>query len=184
MLLSEQAYKECEEIISRYPDKRCAIIPVLWVIQRECGYISEEAMIEAARILGIRPVEVMDVVSFYTMFYSTKPGRHVIAVCQTLSCALAGARKILEHLQNKLGIKPGGTTPDGMFTLEAVECLGACADAPVVAVDWYYYYRMTEEKVDRLIESLKKGEEPQQERRDFRLWLAPEIQTAERKSLE
>ncbi|MGQ9523375.1 MAG: NADH-quinone oxidoreductase subunit NuoE family protein [Armatimonadota bacterium] len=177
MPISEDAYRECQEIMSRYPSTRCAMLPVLWVIQREYGYISEEAMLEAADILGVRPVEVMDVVSFYTMFHTRRPGKHVIAVCQTLSCALLGARTLLAHLQDRLGIRPGETTPDGMFTLEVVECLGACADAPVVAVDWYYYYRMTEEKLDRLIDSLRRGEEPQQERRDFRLWTASPNET-------
>jgi NADH-quinone oxidoreductase E subunit len=177
MPLSQAAIQECEEIADRYPSRRCAILPVLWVVQREYGHITEEAMLETARILRMRPAEVADVVSFYTMYYSTRPGRHVIAVCGTLSCALKGARPLISQLEEKLGIKVGETTPDGLFTLEVAECLGACADAPVVAVDWYYYYHVTEEKLDRLLDSLRKGEEPQQERRDFKLWVQESTST-------
>jgi len=149
------------------------MLPVLWVMQREYGYISEEAMLETARLLRVRPIQVSDAVSYYTMFHTKPVGRHLIAVCDTLSCAVNGAFSLLDAIERKLGINPGETTQDGMFTLELAECLGACADAPVVAVDWYYYYRMTEEKLDRLLDALRKGEEPQQERRDYRLWLAP-----------
>lgn len=174
MSMSPEAREECERIIARYPSRRSAMLPVLWIAQREYGYITEEAMKEVAEILGVRPVEVADVVSFYFMFRDKPVGRHIISVCGTLSCALLGSRMLLKHLEEKLGIRAGQTTPDGMFTLEVVECIGACADAPCVAVDYYHQYKCTPEKLDDLIERLRKGEEPQQDRRNFEDWKLPE----------
>src|SRR5437868_4686738 len=113
MALSDAALAECQELITRYPAKKCALLQILWVAQREYGHINENVMREVAGILGIRPVEVADVVSFYFM-YRTKPmGQYTISVCDTLSCGLLGAYNLIDHLEKRLGIRCGETTPDG-----------------------------------------------------------------------
>ena len=170
MPLSEAALAECQELISRYPTAKCALLQVLWVAQREYGHIDHDVMREVASILHIRPVEVADVVSFYFM-YRTKPmGQYTISVCDTLSCALVGAFNLIDYLEGKLGIKCGQTTPDGKVSLEAAECLGGCSDAPVLTVDFYHQIKMTPEKIDRLLERIDRGEPIEQEMRPAEWW--------------
>ena len=130
-----------EEIARRYPPerRRSALLPALYLVQRQQGYVSGNAMVVVAEAIGVTPAEVEDVVSYYAMFYSQPVGKYVLQVCRTLSCALNGAERVTEALSAKLGIKPGETDPTGMFTLIEVECLGACDRAPVVMVndDWH-----------------------------------------------
>ena len=173
MPLSDAALAECQEIIARYPAKKCALLQVLWVAQREYGWISQDTMREVADILDLRPVEVADVVSFYFM-YRTKPmGKYTISVCDTLSCGLLGAFHLIDYLEKKLGIRCGETTPDGLISLEAAECLGACSDAPIVTVDFYHQYKVTPEKMDRLIERMRRGETIGQDYRPPEEWTTP-----------
>jgi len=130
-----------DEIATRYPPerRRSALLPALYLVQRQQGYISGHAMQYVADAIGVTPAEVEDVVSYYAMFYSQPVGKYVLQVCRTLSCALNGAERVTEALSAKLGIKPGETDSTGMFTLMEVECLGACDRAPVVMVndDWH-----------------------------------------------
>ena len=146
------------EIIARYPaDKsKSALIPLLHLAQDEFdGWLSPEAMQYVASLLNIQPVEAYEVASFYSMFNLKKRGNCLIEVCHTSSCWLMGAEDVVRHITKRLGIKPGETTPDGMFTLKTVECLGACGYAPMFQVGETFHEHLTIEKVDTLIDGFK-----------------------------
>ena len=146
-----------EEIVKRYPadQRRSAVLPALYLVQHQQGYITANAMRHVAERLGITPADVEDVVSFYTMFYTRPMGRFVLQVCRTLSCALNGAERVTEELTGKLGIKPGETDPTGTFTLIEVECLGACDRAPVVMVNDAWHECLRPEDAAKLVDDLK-----------------------------
>jgi NADH-quinone oxidoreductase E subunit len=146
-----------EDICSRYPAERrkSAVLAALYMAQRQQGYISRNAMRAVAAAIRCTTAEVEDVVSFYTMFYQRPVGRHVLQVCRTLSCALNGAERVTEELQNVLGITPGQTTADGEFTLFEVECLGACDRAPVVGVNDHWHECQKPEDARALVDGLK-----------------------------
>jgi len=146
-----------EEIAGHYPPdlRRSALIPALYLVQEQQGYVSASAMRHVAEVIGCTPAEVEDVVSYYTMFYSQPVGTYVVQVCRTLSCALNGAERVTEVLSRKLGIKPGETDPSGMFTLMEVECLGACDRAPVVAVNEHWHELVTPDAAERLVDDLR-----------------------------
>ncbi len=155
VVFSDKAQKEFQDIISRYPEKRAALLMVLHLAQREFGWLSREVMEYVAELLDLTPGDVYDTASFYTMFYKKPMGKYHIQVCHTLSCALRGARNIYEHLEKKLGISEGEVTPDGKFSLMKVECLGACGTAPVVQINDDYYENLTIEKLDEILNNLK-----------------------------
>jgi NADH-quinone oxidoreductase subunit E len=142
------------KIIKRYPEGRqkSAILPVLHIAQSENnGWLSSEVMDYVATLLDIQSIEVYEVASFYSMFNLKPVGNCVIEVCQTGPCWLKGSVEILEHFKNRLGIKPGETTPDGKFTLKTVECLAACGNAPVIQVGTEYHENLTTVKADQLL---------------------------------
>lgn len=146
-------------IIARYPEgqQKSALLPVLHIAQEELGgYLSVDVMDYVASLLGLQPIEVYEVATFYSMFSLDKTGTYVIEVCRTGPCAIAGGEKILAHLTEKLNIRPGQTTPDGLFTLKEAECLGSCGTGPVLQVNSRFHERLTPEKVDRLLEELRK----------------------------
>ncbi|MCX7974532.1 MAG: NADH-quinone oxidoreductase subunit NuoE [Candidatus Aminicenantes bacterium] len=146
--------KEIETLIPRYPKKEAVLLPALHVVQKKLGFIPPEAEKLVAQILGIKPVRVREVVSFYTMF-TTKPlGKYHLQVCSNLSCSLAGGSKILSYIKEKLQINPGETTPDGHFTLSTVECLGACDHGPCMMVNDDLYGHLNENKIDELLVKL------------------------------
>ena len=150
-----------EEIARRYPPerRRSALLPALYLVQRQQGYISGRAMEVVAREIGVTPAQVEDVVSYYAMFYSQPVGKYVLQVCRTLSCALNGAERVTEALAAKLGIRPGETDATGMFTLMEVECLGACDRAPVVMVNDYWHECVKPGDAAKLVDDLReKGE--------------------------
>lgn len=156
---SAERLAEVHEIIGRYPEGRqkSALLPVLHIAQAEFdNWLSPEVMDYVADLLGIQPIEVYEVASFYTMFNLQPVGKYVLEVCRTGPCCLVGAEKLQAHLETKLGIKPGETTPDGMFTLKTVECLAACGFGPVMQVGATYYERLTPEKTDELLEQFRK----------------------------
>jgi NADH-quinone oxidoreductase subunit E len=143
-----------KKIISHYPEGRqkSALIPVLHLAQAEFGgWLSREVMDYVAGLLNIKPIEVYEVATFYTMFNLQPTGRCVIEVCRTGPCWLMGAEEIIAYLENKLGIKVGETTADGKFTLKTTECLAACGNAPVIQVGEKYYENMNNEKIDKLL---------------------------------
>jgi NADH-quinone oxidoreductase E subunit len=152
---SPETMKEFEATVARYPKKEAAMLPVLYLAQREFGHLGPEAIEYVAKLMGQAPARVCGVVSFYTM-YNMKPiGRHHIQICRTLPCALGGAEKVTAFIKKKLGIEPGQTTPDGRFTLSEVECLASCGTAPMMQVNDDYYENLTEAKINEILDSLK-----------------------------
>jgi len=147
--------KKIDELISGYPQKRAAMLPVLHITQKEFGQITSAEEILVAGLLDIKPIEVHEVVTFYSMFNQKKVGKYLIQICSNLTCTLLGAGNLLEYLQNKLGIKPGETTDDEKFTLSTVECLGACEEAPVMMVNFDYHGHLDKEKIDKILDDLK-----------------------------
>ncbi len=145
-----------EEFVLRYSTRRSAIMPALTLAQAECGYLSREAMEAVADILGIAPVQVYEIATFYSMYHTEKKGKHHIQVCTNVSCMLLGAERLLSHIEQRLGIKTGESTPDGFFSLSAVECLGSCNTAPVMQVNNEpYHENLSEERIDKVIETLR-----------------------------
>jgi len=153
--VSDSARAEIEKSFARYPNRRSAILPVLWVLQREIGWLPPAALRYAAKVTEIPEPEVFGIATFYTMFHLEPIGRHELQICMTLSCSLMGADRLFRHLENKLGVGHGETTPDGRFTLRRVECLAACGGAPCMQVGFDYHEDLDEAKVDRLLETLK-----------------------------
>jgi len=157
---SDHKLKEVEQIIQRFPEgkQKSALIPVLHLAQEEFGgWLSAETMDYVASVLHLEPIEVYEVATFYSM-YNLKPvGRYLFEVCQTGPCMLNGSDNIIRYIFEKLGIKPGETTSDGMFTLKTVECLGACGYAPMMQLGKNYREHLTKEKVDAIIEECRKS---------------------------
>jgi NADH-quinone oxidoreductase subunit E len=145
---------EVRRLQGLYPDRRGALLPVLHLAQDTFGYVSLEVEEYVAGLFDLSPAHVHEVVTFYTLFFQQPRGRHVVAVCQTLSCHLLGATGIVEHLKGTLGIDVGETTADGKTTLLTVECLCACEGAPMMQVDDRYEVNLTPEKVDRILAGL------------------------------
>lgn len=148
--------KKIGDTLKQYPTPRAALLPVLWLCQDRYGWISPAVMRAVAARLGESPAYVEGVVTFYTMFRTRPPARYVLQLCTTLSCAVCGGKELAEHLTATLGIGFGERTPDGMFELRAVECLGACGGAPVIQINDDYYEGMTPEKIDAVLASLGK----------------------------
>jgi len=155
-MISEGLKQKFDTIIARYPTKRSAIVPLLLFAQDEIGYVSDEAIEEIAQRVGVRPIEVVEDISYYSMLHRQPIGKYNFQVCTNISCMLRGGEEIFQHCAKKLGIGHKQTTLDGMFSLEEVECLGACCGAPAMQVNYDYYENLTPEKVDKLIEELKK----------------------------
>lgn len=144
-----------QEILTRYPTKQAALLPALWLAQGQFGFISQETMEYIAGLLGISPVHVFSVVTFYTMFHRQPVGRHHIQVCRTLSCALMGAEGISEHVKRRLKLKEAEVSADGKFSFCTVECLASCGTAPTMMVNKTYYENLTPGKVDEILDGLK-----------------------------
>jgi NADH-quinone oxidoreductase E subunit len=146
-----------DEIVARYPpdQRKSAILYALFLVQKQQGYVSGAGMRHVAGQIGCTPAEVEDVVSYYTMFYTKPVGKYILNVCRTLSCALLGAERVTEELSAKLGIVPGQTTPDGMFTLMEVECLGACDRAPVLMVNDDWHERLAPEQAASFVDDIR-----------------------------
>ena len=145
--------EKVKKILSQYPDKQSATLPLLHLAQLENGYISGAVINTVADLVDCHPAVVMDCVSFYTMLYTKPQGRHIIQVCQTLSCSLNGADALVDHVTDKYGIKPGETTEDGRYTLMKVECLGSCGTAPVVQINKEYHEGLSQKLFDELLET-------------------------------
>ena len=146
-----------DEIIKRYPPerKRSAVLPALYLVQQQQGYITANGIRHVAELLEITRADVEDVVTYYSMFYRKPVGKFVLSVCRTLSCAVNGAERVTEALCKRLNIKPGQTDPSGTFTLQEVECLGACDRAPVVMVNDAWQENQSPESVGKLLDDLK-----------------------------
>ena len=153
-----EARQRIAELVGHYPEGRqkSALIPSLHIIQEDNGgWLSTAAMDALAAMLGLAPIEVYEVASFYSQFNLKPVGKHVLEVCRTGPCCLVGAERLLDYLENRLGIKDGETTADGLFTLKSVECLGACGYGPVIQVRDQYHEHLNEEKIEVLLNELK-----------------------------
>jgi NADH-quinone oxidoreductase subunit E len=160
MKFSDDILSKVQEIISRYPEgkQKSALLPVLHIAQDASGgWLSSDTMDYVAELLQIKPIEVYEVATFYSM-YNLKPvGRYMFEVCQTGPCMLRGSDDIIAYIGQKLSIKPGETTADGLFTLKTVECLGACGYAPMMQLGKHYREHLTKEKVDSIIDECRKN---------------------------
>ena len=154
-MLSDALLKKFEQVISHYPLKRSAIVPLLLFAQDEIGYISDEVIEEVARRVEVRPIEVIEDIGYYSMLHRQPIGKYNLQVCTNVSCMLRGGEEILEHCKKRLGIGHKETTPDGLFSLEEVECLGACCGAPAMQVNYDFYEDLTPEKIDALLDRLR-----------------------------
>jgi NADH-quinone oxidoreductase subunit E len=141
-------------LLLRYPTRRAALLPVLRLIQDEHGHISADAERRVAEILDLTPINVREVVTFYTMLTRSPVGRFHLQVCSNVSCGLAGGDRVSAYLQAKLGVRPGETTPDGKYTLTEVECLGACDEAPCMMVNFDFYGHLEAARVDEILDGL------------------------------
>jgi NADH-quinone oxidoreductase subunit E len=158
-MFSKSIEKEFNELLQKYPSKKSAIIPALYIIQRELGYLKPEGIEYVANLMGMSPAQVTEVASFYTMLFLKPVGKNVLWVCHNLSCNLCGAEVIIEHLEKQLGIHAGETTPDGLFTLLRQECLASCDTAPMMQVNDDYEENLTLRRVDEIIDKLRSQKE-------------------------
>ncbi|NND76047.1 MAG: NAD(P)H-dependent oxidoreductase subunit E [Ilumatobacter sp.] len=155
--LSDHNVVIAREIIARYPKPKSALIPLVHLSQEQNGYVTTEAMKHIAELIGVTPAEVYGTATFYEMFKFEPVGKYVVNVCGTMSCALLGAGELLHHAEEKLGVKAGGTTDDGLITLMPAECQAACTEAPCLQVNYRFRYRMTTSDLDALIDDLRAG---------------------------
>jgi NADH-quinone oxidoreductase E subunit len=145
------------DLIALYPEPRSALIPILHLLQEQDGYLTEEGMAHAGELLGLAAAEVRGTASFYDMFHFEPVGKYLVAVCTNIACMLQGAYRLLEHAEERLGVAPGGTTEDGLFTLEDAECLALCGNAPCLTVNWRFFGDVDPERFDVLVEDLRNG---------------------------
>ena len=159
-VLSEESRARAEEIIARYPTRRSALIPLLYLVQSEAGWVPRQGMRDVAEILGLTTAEVEAVATFYTMLKLHPCGRYVLSICTNPSCALLGGRALYERARELLGEQAEHISEDGTFTLEEEECLAACDKAPVAAINYVFYDRVTQEQLEEMIASIRAGEVP------------------------
>ena len=150
-LFSPELSARFDALVERYPARRSALIPMLLYAQDEVGYLSDAVMDEIARRIGITPLDVRNVATYYSMLRFRPAGRYNVQVCTNISCMLRGGYKIFERFQERLGIGHKGVTPDGLFSLEEVECIGACCWAPAIQVNYDFHDELTEEQVDAIL---------------------------------
>ncbi|MEY2755309.1 MAG: NADH-quinone oxidoreductase subunit [Actinomycetota bacterium] len=155
--LNEANVLLAKEIIGRYPRARSATIPLLHLSQQQNGYVTHEAIAHIAELVGATSAEVLGTCTFYEMFKMEPVGKYVVNICGTMSCQLMGADELMHHAEHVLGVKAGGTTADGLITLEHAECQAACTEAPNVQVNYRHCHRMTTESFDRLVDDLRNG---------------------------
>jgi NADH-quinone oxidoreductase E subunit len=153
-VFSPQIEAEIDWHLAKYPVMRSSILPLMFIVQRERGYLDPPGVAYLAKRLGLRITDIWEVATFYSMIHTKPVGRYHIQICKTLSCKIMGEPKITEHVCQKLGIKPGETTADGKFTVSLVECLGSCGTAPMFQIGFDYHEDLTPAKVDRILDSL------------------------------
>lgn len=153
-MIGEELRGRIEEEIARFPERRGGLLGSLWLVQEELGCISLEAAVELAEIFEIFPVEVQELVTFYNMLHGTPCGRHEVNVCTNLTCSLRGANALLRQLASHLGVPVGGTTADGRITLGREECLGACANAPMMRIGAVYHEDLDFERARAIVDAL------------------------------
>ncbi len=154
---TNQSLALAHEILSRYPQTRSATIPLLHLAQEQDGWVSDDAIEHIAELVGSTPVQVLGTCTFYEMFKREPVGRYVVNICTNISCQLLGAEELLEHAEHTLGVRAGGTTDDGVITLEDVECVAACTEAPCLQVNYRYRYRVDAAGFEQLVDDLRAG---------------------------
>ncbi len=152
---SEENLKKIEAVRKKYPTALAAVMPVIYIAQEQNGYLSNEAMEEIASVLGVDKVNVLSVVTFYTMYHTKPMGKYHVQVCTNVSCMLRGGYQIWDQVKGKLGLDHMQVSEDSKFSLEEVECMGACGYAPMLAVNEDYFENLTKEKVEEILDSLK-----------------------------
>ena len=155
--LTAEREKQVDELLTRYPTARAAALPVLWLCQRQHGWISPEVIDYVARRLDVSTSVVKGIVTFYTMYFEHPVAPNVVWVCRTLSCDLRGAKAIQEHLEGRFGCTPGHASRDGKFTLLKAECLAACGQAPMVQINEDFHENLTVEELDRILDEIAAG---------------------------
>ena len=155
--LSDDNIKLAREIIARYPRPKSALVPLLHLAQEQDGYVTREALVHIGELVGVTSAEVYGTASFYEMFRFEPIGKYLINICGTMSCALMGAHELMHRAEEKLGVKAGGTTSDGLITLAHAECQAACTEAPCLQVNYRFRYRVTPDQVEQLIDDLRAG---------------------------
>lgn len=155
IMLSEAAIKEIEVIRTKYPTARAALLPAIYVAQREFGWLSPEAYEAVSDILGIPKAIARGVATFYAMYRHKPMGRNIVQLCTNVSCMILGAEKLVDFLKNRYALEPGGTDPDGRFSLVIMECIGACGTAPAMLVNEDFYEYLTEKYIEEILEKYK-----------------------------
>lgn len=149
-----------QEIIARYPRPKSALIPLLHLAQEQDGWVSDEAMVHIAELVDCTPAEVIGTCSFYEMFKREPVGRYLVNICTNIACQLLGGEELLHHAERTLGVRAGTTTPDGLFTIEDVECIAACTEAPCLTVNYRYFYKVGPADFDAIVADLRAGRRP------------------------
>ncbi len=155
MILNEESIKRIKEKAARYPTKKSAILPAITIAYRQIGHLDDEIYIELSKVIDVPAVDIAEAATFYTMFPKKPTGKYLLQVCNNISCALVGSDSLVGYLEDKLNIKKGETTEDGLFTLITVECLGSCATAPMVQVNHDFEENLNREKLDKVIDDLR-----------------------------
>jgi NADH-quinone oxidoreductase E subunit len=153
-MLGPEFEAKVNAVVARYPEPQAALLPILWLVQRTKGWVDLDSEAWIASRVGVSPAHVHGVVTFYTMYKRRPWGKYHIQVCTTLSCMLRGSDDLMAHLEKRLGIKPGQTSPDGRFSLVKVECLGSCGTAPMLQLNDDYHENLTIDSLDRLLDGL------------------------------
>ena len=155
--LTPRNEQRARDLVALYPQPRSALIPILHIVQEQDGYLTDDGMAHAGELVGLEPAEVLGTASFYDMFHTEPIGTYLVAVCTNIACMLQGAYELLEHAEESLGVAPGGTTEDGMFTLEDAECLALCGNAPCLTVNWRFFGDVDRAGFDKVIADLRSG---------------------------
>ena len=156
VVFSAAAEKRADEVIAQYPQKRSAVMPLLYIAQEETKFVTQQAVDWVASKLEMPPVQVWEVATFYTMYYKKPVGQYHVQICRTLPCALRGARKVSEYFHKRLGLQPGEISNDGMWSFEEVECLGSCGTAPMCQINDVFFENLTDEKLDVIVSRIEK----------------------------
>ena len=154
-MFNEAAIKELNEIKRKYPDARAALLPALYIAQREFGHLGADSYEAVSEALGVPKAIARGVGTFYVMYKHKPMGRHIVQLCTNVSCMILGAEKLADFLKNKYGLEPGGTTPDKRFSLVIMECIGACGTAPAMLVNEDFYENLTEKYIEEILDSYK-----------------------------
>lgn len=155
--LNPRNEQRARDLVALYPQPRSALIPILHIVQEQDGYLTQDGMAHAGELVGLEPAEVFGTASFYDMFHTEPVGKYLVAVCTNIACMLQGAYELLEHAEETLDVGPGGTTEDGMFTLEDAECLALCGNAPCLTVNWRFFGDVDRAGFDKIIADLRSG---------------------------